>query len=366
MKLLLCGGGTAGHITPAIAIAEELKTASPDSKVLFIGRYGGTENKLITKAGFKYQTIKVQGIKRKITFENIKRFYDAVKSISEAKRIIKEFNPDVILGTGGYVCWPVIIAGKKLGVKTAIHESNIIPGLTTRLLSKKCDIVFINKEETKTRLNAKAKIITVGNPLRKSFIKTDRLNARKVLGVEKNDFLIVSFGGSIGSKKMNEIIIDVVKNYSSKEKDIKHIHAIGSRYIETEKIKKNELGRCEIIPFIDDMPTVMLGADLVICRCGAMTLSEICEVGVTPILIPSPNVTDNHQYANGRHLEEHGNAILIEEKNLSTNSLITAIKKVKSDKFGRKIRAKLLKEISTPDSAKSIINHLFLLKSKAK
>ena len=165
---------------------------------------------------------------------------------------------------------------------------------------------------------------------------------------------------------MNETIIDVIKKFSSKEKKIKHIHALGNRYKTPESIDKNKLGRCEIISFIDDMPTLMRASDLVICRCGAMTLSEICEVGVTPILIPSPNVVNDHQLANGRYLEECAGAILIEEKNLSTSALIEAIKTVKNDKFGRKNRAKALKSQSTPNSAKLIIKQLFLLKKSDK
>ena len=366
MKLLLCGGGTAGHITPAIAVAEEITSSYADSEVLFIGREGGSENQLITKAGFKYHTINVQGIKRSISPENFKRVLNAIKSISKAKEIIKKYKPDVILGTGGYVCWPVIIAGKKLGIPTAIHESNIIPGLTTKLLSKKCDKVFINNDETKKHLNCEEKILTVGNPLRKNFLKKDRAESRKKLGLSENDFLIISFGGSIGSEKMNEIIIDVIKNYSSNEKDIVHIHAVGSRHKELIKEVKFPLGRCKIIPFIDDMSTAMRAADLVICRCGAMTLSEICEVGVTPILIPSPNVTANHQYLNGKHLETVGGAILTEEKNLSTKELISSIKTIKIDKIGRKSRAKTLKSLSTPNSAKTIVNQLFCLKKRPK
>jgi UDP-N-acetylglucosamine--N-acetylmuramyl-(pentapeptide) pyrophosphoryl-undecaprenol N-acetylglucosamine transferase len=366
MKLLLCGGGTAGHITPAIAIAEELKSTSPSSEVLFIGRENGNENNLIEKSGFSYKTIKVEGIKRSLSLDNVKRISNAIKSIKKAKEIIEEFNPDVILGTGGYVSWPVIMAGKKLGIKTAIHESNIIPGLTTRLLSKKCDIIFINKNETKTKINTKSKILTVGNPLRKNFLSLDRATARKKLGLEEKDFLIVSFGGSIGSEKLNEIIIDVIKNYSSKESDIKHIHAVGNRYKQMEILSKKTNGGCKIVDFIEDMPKMMRAADLVICRCGAITLSEICEVGVTPILIPSPNVTDNHQYANGSHLSSLGGAILIEEKNLSTSELISTIKSVKNDKFGRKNRAKILQSIATPNSAKTIVKELVLLKNEMK
>lgn len=363
MRLLLCGGGTAGHTNPAIAVAEELKVSSPNSEVLFVGREGGGENALISKAGFKYCTIKIQGIKRSLSLDNIKRTIDAIRSIGKAGIIINDFKPDVILGTGGYVCWPVIAAAKKMGIPTAIHESNITPGLTTKLLSKKCDIVFINREESKKYLKNKTRIVAVGNPLRHSFENISRNEARKKLKISENELLILSFGGSIGAEKINEVILNVIEKYSSKEKDIKHIHAVGQRYFSKVKNKKDEYEGCKIIPFIDNMPLMMRAADIMICRCGAMTLSEICEVGVASILIPSPNVTANHQYHNAKHLEYNGGAILIEEKNLSTESLISAIKMLKNDKNGRKTRAKKVKQLSTPGAAKAIINELFLLKN---
>lgn len=366
MRLLLCGGGTAGHINPAIAVAEELTDTNPDSEILFVGREGGSENSIITKAGFKLCTIKIQGIKRSLSLSNLKRIKNAITAIEQAKKVIKEFMPDVILGTGGYVCWPLIIAGKRMGIPTAIHESNITPGLTTKLLSKKCDLVFLNHDETKIHLNKKAKTKTVGNPLRKDFKKTSREDARKKLKINETDLLILSFGGSIGAEKMNDVIIDVIKKYSSKDKNIKHIHAAGKRYFTKIKEEKNKYDGCKILPFIDDMPMLMNAADIVICRCGAMTLSEICEVGVASILIPSPNVTANHQYENGMHLKEKGGAILIEEKNLSTDALIRAINSIKSEKNGRKTRAKSLKALTTPDSAKTIVLDLFSLKKEAK
>ena len=366
MRLLLCGGGTAGHVNPAIAIAEELRASHSDSEILFIGREDGNENSLISDAGFKFRTLKIKGIKRSLSTENIKRALNAIKSIAKAKEIIKEFSPDVILGTGGYVCWPVILAGKKMGIPIAIHESNITPGLTTKLLAKKSDIVFLNHDATKNHLPKKVNAITVGNPLRRSFKKTSRNDARQTLGISEKELLILSFGGSIGAEKMNEVIIEVIKDFSSKEKSIKHIHAVGKRYFNEIKQRKEEYPRCKILPFIDDMPTLMRAADIVICRCGAMTLSEICEVGVASILIPSPNVTGNHQYKNGKYLENMGGAILIEEENLSKETLISAIKMLKNDEFGRKTRAKKSKALSVKNSEKVILKELFLLKNGRK
>ena len=367
MRLLLCGGGTAGHVNPAIAIAEELTKQDPQSKILFIGRKGGRENELIAKAGFEVKTIDIQGLIRSISAENIKRIKKAFSAITEAEKIIKAFCPDVILGTGGYVCWPVITAGHRLGIPTAIHESNISPGLTTRLLAKKCSTIFINHKQTEKYFREKRKVKTVGNPLRADFFsKTTRSEARKKLNLTDKDFLIISFGGSIGADKLNEVVIDVMEKYSSKEEDIKHIHATGKRYFDKIKTRSKQYSNCTILPFIENMPMLLKASDAVICRCGAITLSEVAEAGAASILIPSPNVSGNHQYKNAKHLKSIDAATLIEEKNLTSDLLINTLIWLKNDKNGRKKRAKNIKAISTPHSAKLIVTQLFSLKNHTK
>lgn len=363
MRVLLCGGGTAGHINPAIAVAEELRRISPSSEILFIGREGGRENELVRIRDIQVKTIRIQGLRRSLSPKNLKCLAYAIKAKNTAKQIIREFKPDVILGTGGYVCWPVISAGRELGIKTAIHESNISPGLTTRLLSRKVDLVLINKEKTAEYLFKKAIIKTVGNPIRADFSKYNRVSARRRLNIKENEFLIVSFGGSIGSEKMNNAILKMMEEYSSKERNVRHVHAVGRRYYSELKecsFRSERMG-CHVLPYIDDMPLWLSAADIAICRCGAVTLSEICAAGVASILIPSPNVTDNHQYKNAAYLVSKGGAVLIEEKNLTLESLNKAVKDLKSDENGRKNRAKILRRLSTPDAAKNVVNELLSL-----
>ena len=362
MRLLLCGGGTAGHVTPALVVAEEMKRRFPGTKILFIGRQGGNENEAVKKAGIELKTINIQGLKRKLTIENVKRLKLAVKARKEAERIIEKFKPDVILGTGGYVCWSVISAGKKLNIPTAIHESNAYPGLTTKLLASKCDIVFLGREEAKSYLTKRAKIKVVGNPVSPDFTKLSHEEARNKLGIRSDEIFILSFGGSIGADKLNQVVIDVMQNHTAKDRNIKHIHATGKRYfdghITTAKLSDN---RCKILPYIENMPTMLRAADIVICRCGAMTLAEISAVGVAAILIPSPNVSGNHQYKNAKHLSERGAASLIEEKNLTKKQLWDSILELKNDKNGRKNRAKKILNYSTPDAAKRIADELILI-----
>ncbi|MBO7195778.1 MAG: undecaprenyldiphospho-muramoylpentapeptide beta-N-acetylglucosaminyltransferase [Clostridia bacterium] len=364
MRLLLCGGGTAGHINPAIAIAEEVKCTDPNAEILFVGREGGLENEAILKAGFKLKTIKIQGLRRSLSLTNLKSVYLALKARGYAARIINDFSPDVILGTGGYVCWPIISSGQKMNIPTALHESNITPGLTTRMLAGKCNKVFLNSDETKKYITKKAKAITTGNPLRCDFNKISRAQARRIYGLKDSELMILSFGGSIGAEKLNKVILDTIKSYSLVEKEIRHIHATGKRYYNEAEARyiNSKNGGCKILPYIEDMPTALRAADIVVCRCGAMTLSEIQQVGVAAILIPSPNVSDNHQYKNALHLSERGAATMIEEGKLTTELLIEELKRLNFDKFGRKNRAKTLRALSKPNSAKTIAKELFLLK----
>ena len=365
MRLLLCGGGTAGHINPAIAVAEELKSRDKDSQILFIGREGGRENELITKAGFNFKTVNIEGIQRSISTDNIRRIIKALRAREMSERIIRDFKPDVILGTGGYVCWPVITAGKKLNIPTAIHESNITPGMTTRLVSNKCNILLLNQDKTKEYLSKKANTITVGNPLRKDFGKVSRQSARSKMGIGKEEIFILSFGGSIGAQRLNEVILQVMEMHSSRTEGVRHLHATGKRYYRSDEKKyvDKSFGGCRIVPFINNMPTALAAADIVICRCGALTLSELSAVGVAAILIPSPNVSGNHQYKNALHLAEAGAAELIEEKNLSAEALIKSIMFLENDKNGRKIRAKNIKALHNPDAAKRIVEELISLQN---
>ncbi len=368
MKLLLCGGGTAGHINPAIAIAEELKSRDKNARFLFIGRRGGKENELIEKAGLEYKTIKIEGLSRSLSTDNIRRIIRALQARTEAEKIINDFSPDIVVGTGGYVCWPVITAAKRLGIRTAIHESNITPGVTTKLVAGKCDVIFLNHEKTSKYLGGNKKVITVGNPLRSDFDKITKAEARRKLGIGNKELFILSFGGSIGAQRLNEVIFDVINNYSSKTEGVRHLHATGKRYYKDGEKSFYEKGYrgCKIVPYISDMPLALRAADIVICRCGAMTLSEIGAVGVASILIPSPNVTGNHQYKNALHLASGGAADIIEEKDLSEKLLTDKIIALKSDENERKNRAKKILTTFKPDAAKRIIDELFILKNRRK
>ena len=331
MRVLLTGGGTAGHINPAIAIAQQIKKQEPSSEILFVGTPNGMEATLVKKAGFTFASVEVQGIHRKLTAKNIVRNIKALKCAAtagpRAKQIIREFKPDFVIGTGGYVSGPVVRKASQMGILTAIHEQNAFPGVTNKLLAKHADIVFLAVEKAKEYLPKNKKYIVVGNPVRESVIFKKKTEARRELGMDDN-MCIVSFGGSLGAVKLNQIVADIMQWHCARG-DINHIHAMGKlgKKVFPEMLKERGVDvtknhRIDIRDYIDNMDTCLAAADLVVCRAGAITLSELQATGKASILIPSPNVTENHQYHNAMVLANQHAAIVIEEKNYQKEQLI--------------------------------------------
>ena len=360
MNIFFCGGGTSGHIMPAVAIAEKFEEKDPDTKITFIVRRGGKENDVLKKRNKAIREIDIMGLKRKITLENFERVKKAFSAVKECQKIIDELRPDCIIGTGGYVCWPMLIAGRRRRIPTFLHESNIYPGLVTKLLSTKCDKVFLSNAETKKILPRHGNYSVVGNPLLKEYSQTSRKSARTSLHLKPQEKLIVSFGGSIGAEKLNDIIIDVMKEYSSKEKNVKHIHATGAR-LYNESLKKWNLpdnDNCTLLPYIENMPTILWAADLVICRAGAMTISEISATGAPSIVIPSPHVAGNHQYKNAKILSDKNAIIMLEEKDLTAQNLLEKAKSILEDNTAKQGLSRAIKSIGNSNSADLIYNEV--------
>ena len=350
MKFVITGGGTGGHITPALAISESIKERIKGSECIFIGRMGGNENKAVIDEKIPLIELNVKGIERKLSTKNIKNLWLAIDATKKAKEILKEFNPDFVIGTGGYVSWPVIHAAQKLKIPSYIHESNAYPGLVTRLVGKKCQAVFLNYEKCGTHLR-RCKLYTVGNPIRSSIKYTSRKASRMKLGIKNDEFLVISFGGSGGSEKINECIAKIMlEGYDNPR--IKHIHATGKKYYERYRGRYSE--NCTIWPYIDDMATMLAASDLVICRCGAMTLSEVAARGIPAILIPSPNVTNNHQYENGNAIVSMGGAKMIQEKDLTSSALKHCIMKILLSDKERKQLSKCIEKFAIFNSDKMI------------
>lgn len=327
MKVVLSCAGTGGHIYPAIAIADKIMKEDPSSRILFIGTRKGMENRLVPAAGYEIRSIDASGFNRKKLYKNFKTAADLFKGSREVKEIFKEFEPDVVIGTGGYVTGTVIYMAHKAGIPCFIHEQNVIPGMANKSLEKFAKRVFISFEESRNHFKEKDKLILSGNPVRKAFLEGDcenrRAAAREQLGYKDGDFLILATGGSLGAEQLNYAVIDLIKKIKRESLPAKVYFVTGKFYYEEIKARLEEAG-CTgnwvtLVDYADNMPTLMAAADLIVSRAGAIALSEITVSGKPSVLIPSPNVTNNHQYWNAKTLADLGAAALIEEKELKNS-----------------------------------------------
>jgi len=369
----MTGGGTGGHVNPAIAIAGSIRDNIPGSQIEFVGTSRGIENKLVPKEGYKLHHVEVQGFKRKLTPYNIKSAWLAFTSPMKAKKIIKEFKPDLVVGTGGYVCWPLLKAAASMGVPTAIHESNAIPGVAVRMLAKYVDRIYVNFDATADALGEayKDKIVKVGNPIKPAFASLSYSEARKTLGIDgKYTHFLLSCGGSMGAEKVNDEMLAFMRDYTRHHPELLHVHATGAIEYEaaTAKFREYGLEDCEnikLLEYIYDMPTQMAAADVVVSRAGAMSLSELAILHKCCVLIPSPHVTDNHQYKNAKVLADRDAALLFEEKELTDAKLTDALAGLLADDAKRAKMAENIASFALPDANRSIFNDLCrLAKSK--
>lgn len=333
MKILLAGGGTAGHINPALAIAQFIRKKSPDAEILFVGNRGGMEQTLVPKAGFEMKFITISGFRRslspKATAHNLKTITRTFTSSREAKKIISEFKPDICVGTGGYVSGPVLRTAAKMGIPTVIHEQNAYPGVTNKMLAKSAKRVMLAVADAQKHFDKSVRCVVTGNPVRAEIVTADKAASRAELGADERP-LVLSFGGSLGARKINENVAALLAR-SGKDGAYQHIHAYGGYApwfmdnLRERGIEPEACANLDIREYIDNMPTCMAAADLVISRAGAITLSEIQAMGKAAILIPSPNVAENHQYHNAMALVNNGAADIIEEKDLTEELLLEKV-----------------------------------------
>lgn len=367
MKVLVTGGGTGGHIYPALAIIEEIKRQVPDTEFLYVGTRTGLEHEIVTKLNIPFETIEVKGFSSKSPIKRIGTVKKASGALADSIKIIKRFQPDLVVGTGGYVAGPVVLAaaisGKK--IKTAIHEQNVFPGKTNKILSRFVDRIYLSYEESNRYFADKKKLKLVGNPVRNEFESLEKESCREALGISKDTFFVVSFGGSGGAKKINETML-LVLNFFKNDKGYKLIHVTGKSYYEkfVKCIDQSglQLGTNTLIKdYLFDIPKYLCAADLVIGRAGATTLAELMAVKTPSILIPSPNVADDHQTYNAKEMERLGISKMIKEDELNDSKISQFIIQCKEDRKELQTMISEFDKMSKEKAAKAIVKDLIKL-----
>ncbi len=370
MHILFAGGGTAGHINPALAVAQFIVKKHPDAKISYIGKNGGMEERLVKKSGFDFYGIDVAGFQRKISLKNIGRnisaLEKAVTSSARSKKLLKHLNPDVVVGTGGYVSGPVLRQAAKMGFRTAIHEQNAFPGVTTKLLVPLVDTVMLAMPEAKSRLKLDKPPVITGNPVREEFSVITKNSARKDLNLTDDKPILLSSGGSLGAAPLNNAVLDLITK-KWQDNDIIFLHATGrggyEAFIKELKNRKVDINASNLIikDYIDNMGQCMAAADLVISRAGAITLSELSVCGKPVILIPSPYVSENHQLHNAMSLKRVGAAEVIEERNLTGEKLTKEVESLIHNQSKLEKMGSMARSNSIPDATKRIYDEIMRL-----
>ena len=371
MNVIFTCGGTGGHINPAIAVAKLLRERSPNSSILFVGADDGMETKLVPREGFELRTLTISNFQRKLTPQGIAHNFRTIRTIRRALRradeIIDQFQPDVILGTGGYASFPMLRQGARRHIPTAVHESNAVPGLTTKMVAKGAERILVNFEESREQYENPERVVVTGMPVRPEFLYTTREAAREALGLD-NRPLVVSCWGSLGAREMNKKITDFFVREIADGEPWNHIHATGSfgwrwmpQYVKEAGVDLSEHPSIDLREYIYDMPLLMAAADLVICRGGAATISEVAASATPCIIVPSPNATNNHQEKNARLLEGRGAAEVLLERDCYGGRLYETAQKLLKDQERRSSMRSALRQIAVVDAAEQIYGVLLEL-----
>lgn len=339
MRVIIAAAGTGGHINPGLAIANKIKQEEKDSEIIFIGTTRGLENDLVPRSGYKLKTIDAYGLSKKISFDNIKKMYKTFKGYGEAKKIIKEFKPDIVIGTGGYICGANISAAHNLGIPTLLHESNAFPGRAVKMLAKKTDTILVSFNDAKERIKNAKNIVCTGTPVKitkKDYGIDERLKIIKDAGLNANKPIVLIFGGSQGAQKINEAILGILTNKLNKNYQL--MWATGPKQYDIIKdalndknININNIENAKIVPYIYNMEEIMNVSNLIVARSGAMTITEISNLGKPSILVPLPNVSGNHQLYNAKVLENIGAAKIILNDELDFEKLNARIEEIVLD-----------------------------------
>ena len=373
MKVIFTCGGTAGHVNPALALAQYMKERIDRLEVLFVGTPDGMERDLVEQAGYAFRGVEAGSFERDFSPRGLRHNFRTVRNLLTARRqageILRQFPADLVVGTGGYASYPVTRYAARLGIPTAVHESNMVPGLTTKLLEAHVDCIMVGFEECRQHYRHPQKIVVTGTPVRGDFFRLSRRQAREVLGLCDERPLVVSFWGSLGARGMNRQMLRFFERETEDGLPFHHIHAAGKegwdqmRDLPQMQVYQQQAG-LDIRPYIDNMAVVMRAADLVICRAGASTVSEITALGVPAVIVPSPYVTSNHQEKNARILESHGGAKLLLEQEASGDALYEAAREFLDHPDRRAAMSRAMGQLGIPDATERIYRTVMSLLKK--
>ena len=367
MNILFTCGGTAGHVNPAVALARVFQERHPGCRILFVGADGGMENKLVPKEGYEIRSVTITNFHRSLApadiAHNLGTVVNMQRSRRQAKTILDDFKPDLVVGTGGYASYPVVSQAARRHIPTAIHESNAVPGLTTKALSRVVDRVMVGFEDSRAHYEHPEKVVVTGTPVRGDFFQYTRQQAREKLGFTDERPLLLSYWGSLGAEVMNQKMVDFIAKECYEGAPWRHIHGAGRDHpwMREELLRRGlKLGDngVEVREYIYDMPLVMAAADLVLCRAGASTISEVTAIAKPAVLVPSPNVTANHQEKNARVLADQGAAVLLREADCVENTLYDEATLLLRERDRRDAMTRALTAMAVPDAGEKIYTAL--------
>ena len=367
MNILFTCGGTAGHVNPAVALARIFQERQRGCRVLFVGADGGMENKLVPKEGYQIRSVTITNFHRSLApadlAHNLGTLVNMQKSKKQARAILDEFKPDLVVGTGGYASFPVVNEAARRRIPTAVHESNAVPGLTTKALARVVDRVMVGFEESRSHYDHPEKVVVTGTPVRGDFFRYTRQEARAKLGFDDERPLLLSYWGSLGAEIMNQKMVDFIAKECYEGAPWRHIHGAGREFpwMQEELLRRGlKLGDngVEMREYIYDMPLVMAAADLVLCRAGASTISELTAIAKPSVLVPSPNVTANHQEKNARVLADQGATVLLREQDCVEDTLYNQVVLLMRERDRREKMSRALTEMAVPDAGEKIYETL--------
>ncbi|SEN11997.1 undecaprenyldiphospho-muramoylpentapeptide beta-N-acetylglucosaminyltransferase [Paenibacillus sp. OV219] len=362
MRIVLTGGGTGGHIYPALAIGKQVEEEEPGSQILYIGSPNGLESRIVPAQGIAFEPVEITGFRRKLSFENVKTIMRFLKGVQHSKQLLRKFKPDVVVGTGGYVCGPVIYAAAKLGIPTLIHEQNAVAGLTNQFLSRYADCVAVSFKEALSAFSKAKNTLYTGNPCATNVVSAGKEQGYSRLGVPAGSKVVLLVGGSRGAKAINDVMVDLAPQLL-RMPDVHFVFVTGESYYEgTMSRLKGAVHslppNLQVLPYLHHMAEVLAVSSLVVGRSGASSLAELTALGVPSILIPSPNVTNNHQEANARSLVDVGAAEMILERELSGSLLFERIAHIINSMEQQQAMSAAARTLGMPESAAIIVNEL--------